>query len=447
MPATSEPRRTGLVAEESAKVEVEGDPHLRSAKAWDDLRMSKELLLGIAEIGFVRPSRIQEVALPMMIEDRCNLIAQAQNGSGKTATFALAILAVTDVGLRSPQAIVLSTTRELAVQNRNVILTLGKHTGIESTLCVPQSEKFPKRITSHVLVGTPGKMCELTQKRHVDPQNVHLFVLDEADVMVSPEQQMAPQVLRVRKFLRDELQILLFSATYPDSVKEFALNICPHARKITIKKEELTLSAIRQLYIEVDSMDKKYEVLGEFYSAMNVGQSIIFVNSRKVAFRLGERMQKDGHAVSVLTGGQKDDKGQHVLDPKERDRVMSEFRSGTTKVLVATDVLSRGIDVPQVTLVVNYGLPLMFEREGREGGDAGGWRARETGAPESKVEMETYLHRIGRTGRFGAKGIAINLVTSSELPLLKQIESYYAAKIEQLDPDPEALEMQLKKLR
>merc|ERR1719387_2898928 len=144
MPATSEPRRTGgLVAEESATVEVEqlpGDPHLRSAKAWDDLAMSKELLLGIAEMGFVRPSRIQEVALPMMIEDRCNLIAQAQNGSGKTATFALAILAVTNVGLRSPQAIVLSTTRELAVQNRNVILSLGKHTGIESVLCVPQCE-------------------------------------------------------------------------------------------------------------------------------------------------------------------------------------------------------------------------------------------------------------------------------------------------------------------
>merc|ERR1719181_1454839 len=254
---------------------------------------------------------------------------------------------------------------------------------------------------------------------------------------------MAPQVLRVRKFLRDELQILLFSATYPDSVRQFALNICPQARKITIKKEDLTLSAIRQVYIEVENMDKKFEVLGEFYSAMNVGQSIIFVNSRKEAFKLAERMQKDGHAVSVLTGGQKSENGSHnVLDPAERDRVMSEFRSGTTKVLVATDVLSRGIDVPQVTLVVNYGLPLTYERDSREqGADAGGWRARETGAPESKVEMETYLHRIGRTGRFGAKGIAINLVTSSELPLLKQIETYYSATIEQLDPDPEALEV------
>jgi ATP-dependent RNA helicase DDX19/DBP5 len=376
MPASPEPRRTGLVAEESAKVEVEqnpGDPHLRSAKAWDDLRMSKELLLGIAEMGFVRPSRIQEVALPMMIEDRCNLIAQAQNGSGKTATFALAILALTDVGLRSPQAIVLSSTRELAVQNRNAILSLAKHTGIETVLCVPQCEKLPKRITSHVLVGTPGKMCELTQKRQVDKQHVHLFVLDEADVMVSPEQQMAPQVQRVRNFLREELQILLFSATYPDSVKNFALNICPQARKITIKKEDLTLSAIRQVYIEVESMDRKFEVLGEFYSAMNVGQSIIFVNTRRDASRLAEKMHADGHAVSMLTGGQKSADGgaaQNVLDPAERDRVMSEFRSGTTKVLVATDVLARGIDVPQVTLVVNYGLPLAHERDLREKGIA-----------------------------------------------------------------------------
>merc|ERR1719326_267804 len=220
--------------------------------------------------------------------------------------------------------------------------------------------------------------------------------------MVSPEQQMAPQVQRVRNFLREELQILLFSATYPDSVKNFALNICPQARKITIKKEDLTLSAIRQVYIEVENMDKKYEVLGEFYSAMNVGRSIIFVNSRKDAFKLAERMQADGHAVSLLTGGQKSGEGHHhhqrgkgpeqnVLDPAERDRVMSEFRSGTTKVLVATDVLSRGIDVPQVTLVVNYGLPLMYERESREGGDAGGSRARETGAPESRVDQETYL--------------------------------------------------------
>jgi ATP-dependent RNA helicase DDX19/DBP5 len=361
MPASPEPRRTGLVAEESAKVEVEqnpGDPHLRSAKAWDDLRMSKELLLGIAEMGFVRPSRIQEVALPMMIEDRCNLIAQAQNGSGKTATFALAILALTDVGLRSPQAIVLSSTRELAVQNRNAILSLAKHTGIETVLCVPQCEKLPKRITSHVLVGTPGKMCELTQKRQVDKQHVHLFVLDEADVMVSPEQQMAPQVQRVRNFLREELQILLFSATYPDSVKNFALNICPQARKITIKKEDLTLSAIRQVYIEVESMDRKFEVLGEFYSAMNVGQSIIFVNTRRDAFRLAEKMHADGHAVSMLTGGQKSADGgaaQNVLDPAERDRVMSEFRSGTTKVLVATDVLARGIDVPQAPPLLSGG--------------------------------------------------------------------------------------------
>merc|ERR1712176_1121825 len=219
---------------------------------------------------------------------------------------------------------------------------------------------------------------------------------DEADHMVDEEMGMGPQVTQIRNLLPTKLQVPLFSATYPDRVQEFAKRMVPNPTRITVQKEDLTLATITQTYIDVgNDHAKKGQLLSDLYGALNVGQSIIFVNTRETAFELAKMMKAEGHAVSLIVGTQKDRNGPERIDHAYRDRIMSEFRSGVTKVLISTDVLARGIDVPAVTLVVNFELPIKFG-------------ARNT------PEYETYMHRIGRTGRFGLKGVAVNLVATHE---------------------------------
>mmetsp|Transcript_46113 Transcript_46113/g.83409 ORF Transcript_46113/g.83409 Transcript_46113/m.83409 type:complete len:228 (+) Transcript_46113:2-685(+) len=224
-----------------------------------------------------------------------------------------------------------------------------------------------------------------------------------------------------------EVQVLLFSATWPDHVERFAKSMVPNASRITVLKEDLTLTTITQTFIDVgDDARKKATQLSDLYGAMNVGQSVIFVNTRHMAFELAKMMKAEGHSVSLICGTQKT--GPEQIDVAYRDRIMSQFREGVSKVLIATDILSRGIDVPAVTLVVNYELPMQF-------------RSRST------PEFETYMHRIGRTGRFGLKGVAVNLITSSERGLLDQIQTYYKCSIKQLSGDCEEMEALLKSLR
>eukprot|EP00386_Alphamonas_edax_P004468 GDKI01014102.1.p1 GENE.GDKI01014102.1~~GDKI01014102.1.p1 ORF type:complete len:497 (-),score=156.46 GDKI01014102.1:29-1519(-) len=428
--APVEPKHSNLTNEATAQVTVQRQQdaqHLVAVKTWDELNLPADLLRGIVAKGFLKPSKIQEAALPLIIKHHGNIIAQAQNGSGKTATFALGMLAKIDHAHKHPQAICISPTRELATQNLEVIKTLGKYTQTTYGLIVPQMELAKDVLSAQILCGTPGKMADLVKRGTIKTANVKLFVLDEADVMINPEQNMGPQVADVRKACgKSGLQILLFSATFPDDVRKFAMNMAPLANKIIVKKEELTLSSIQQLCIQAPTKEAKFGIVCGLYGSMVVGQSVIFVNSRHDAFTLATQLKNEGNEVSLICGTSQT--AGEVMDPKERDRVLDEFRKGLTKVLVATDVLARGIDVPAVTLVVNYDLPRMRGVHG-------------------EVEMETYIHRIGRTGRFGAKGISINLVSPEEQHLINDIKTYYKCDIERIEPDGEKIEEMVKKLR
>ncbi|CBZ49987.1 putative DEAD/DEAH box helicase [Neospora caninum Liverpool] len=477
-----------------------------SASSWTDLNLKKELLLGVENQGFSKPSKIQAAALPLIFDRDENLIAQAQNGSGKTATFALAMLTKVDNNLKAPQALCLCPTRELAQQTVRVIESLARFTDTSIFVAIPQKSDAPAAspmpaqgtgkctvyttltssvVQSPIVVGTPGKCMELLKKRKFGADSVKLFVLDEADELINFSNNMAPQVQQIRRFFPQRLQILLFSATFSEEVRGFAEKLMPTANKITVKKEELTLSCIKQYYIPCDqraaslgaiptpardsplpyrldsSFYQKFAVLSSLYSSMCLGQSVIFVNSRRSAFSLALKMQEDGYAVSLICGTQA--QGPEKMGIEMRDRIMDEFRKGETKVLICTDVLARGIDVPQVTLVVNFDLPLVYQGrvggpEGvqgvtRQGVGRGGWEGAQAdgmqaaGREGPRVNMETYIHRIGRTGRFGLKGIAINLVNSHEEHLLQQIRDFYRCDIECMNEDPEDIEEMIRKLR
>jgi len=439
--AAPAPRHQKLI-EIGATVEVQQvDPNdpLNAAQSWEDLNLPDPIMKGIYAKGFAHPSRIQGSALPLLIQRRQNCIAQAQNGSGKTATFALAMLSLVNPTQRVPQALCLGPTRELAKQNAAVVEELGKFTGVRVNLIVPQANLSV--LDGQIIVGTPGKVQEQLRKRRLRHDNIRIFVLDEADVMIDKNNNMGPQVHDIRRFLKNPnfpLQTLLFSATFDDDVKNFAMQLVPNANIITVRKEDLTLKNVNQFYMDcTDDNDKKLMLL-ELYSVLNIGQSIIFVNSKQKAFELASHMKEYGHAVSLITGTQKQS-GDFQMDVQERDRVMEEFRSAKTKVLVSTDVLARGIDVPQVTMVVNFDIPLDRRQ-------SAGWSGQYQGG-EGLVEFATYLHRIGRTGRFGLKGIAINLITPETMPLMEQIRTYYACEVHKLERDIELIEQKVRSLR
>lgn len=436
MPASAKKGPPGLTGEDGATLEIfpyggqaDGVPQIEASLLDEDatfehLGLGENLLRGVYEMGFVKPSKIQAAALPLISSGQ-NMIGQAQNGSGKTATFSLALLCALNIADERPQAVCLCPTRELARQNESVISQLGVYLPVQTLCVIPTQDRIPRNAKCHVIIGTPGKVLDMAKKRIIDVSSVKVFVLDEADMMLDQENNMGPQVTQIRRLMPNEVQVLFFSATYPDDVRAFAENLVPRAVSIKVKKTDLTVSSVAQMYMRCENENDKFNKLTALYSAMNVGQSVIFVNQRKKAFTLAKRMQEAGFAVSLICGTQAT--GEERMDPALRDQVMDEYRNGVTKVLIATDVLSRGIDVPQVTLVVNYDIPVNYTDRG--------------------VDMETYLHRVGRTGRFGLRGVAVNLLTDRERPMVDQICSFFACQIEQMEEDYEALEERLKMLR
>lgn len=416
--------------DETARIDViQADPTTpyHSASTFEELPLSDDLMRGIYAMKFAKPSKIQATSLPLVLPasgERKNLIAQAHNGSGKTACFVLAMLSQIDFSKEEVQAMCLVPTRELARQIETIILSLGKYTKVRVKVAIKATENEKRisrieessTITHHIVVGTPGKVIELLKKRLLVVTTVKMLVLDEADEMVD-SQGMGDQTIRVNKMLPPSLQVLLFSATYKEDVVRFANALAPDANRIIVKRETLSLDKIKQYYIHTGSSDQRFNILTDIYDLLNLGQTIIFVRTRTTASDLTRKLRAQGHTVSVLYGGD--------MLPEERDKVIDEFRHGTTKVLVTTNVLSRGVDIAAVSTVINYDLPT--DRF-------------------NLVDPETYLHRIGRTGRFGRKGIAINFVyddTSSAI--LKQLEKYYSKTIEQVE-DVEALSERIQSL-
>lgn len=378
----------------------------KAAKTFEDLGLSQALLDGVYGMKFSAPSRIQAEALPIVLApNRPNLIGQAHHGSGKTAAYSLSMLCRVDENKEFPQAVCVCPVRELARQVADVCQTLGKFTKIKVFEAIPGSSKTV--ITAQVVVGTPGTLIAKTRGKELNMKRVQIFVADEADQMID-KQGHGENTMKLRKMLGKECQILLFSATFSDRVRTFAVSVAPKAVEITVKREDLSLDGIKQFYVDCKTAEGKYGVLKDFFGLdLKIGQTIIFVHTVATAKSLTNKMRADGFTVSVLHG--KD------MEPKQRDKVMDDFRSGATTVLITTNVLSRGIDVLQVTLVINFDIPL---------------------TRNNQPDPETYIHRIGRSGRFGRKGVAINFVyDQTSMQQLAFIAKYYQKDVLQLPMD------------
>ncbi|KAJ7067177.1 P-loop containing nucleoside triphosphate hydrolase protein [Mycena amicta] len=435
--AASQPGPNSDLIKSTFEVDVtladqQGDPNspLFSAKTFEELGLHDDLLKGIYDMGFTKPSKIQERALPLMLSNPpTNMIGQSQSGTGKTAAFVLTMLSRVDFSKPQPQALCLAPSRELARQIMSVVVSMGKFTPVQTEYAI--KDNLPRdsgAIKAHIIVGTPGTMSDLLRKRIIDPTGIKVFVLDEADNMLDQD-GLGDQTLRVKNMLpRDGLQILLFSATFPDNVRTFASKFAPNANKIELKKEELSISGIRQFYMDCKNEEDKYDVLVRLYALLTIGQSIIFCQHKHTADRIASRMIAEGHKVASLHGAK---------DPAERDAIIDNFRDGREKVLITTNVIARGIDILQVNMVVNYDLPLMYERNSGGGGPGGQF---------DKPDIETYIHRIGRTGRFGRRGISINFVHDKKTwQQMDQIEKATGKSITRIETgDVDEMEKKMK---
>ncbi|XP_062505109.1 ATP-dependent RNA helicase DDX19A-like isoform X2 [Corticium candelabrum] len=404
--------RTKLVDSQVLGIEVQRrDPNspLYSVKSFEELRLQKQLLDGVYAMGFNKPSKIQETALPvLMAHPPSNMIAQSQSGTGKTAAFVLAALSRVNPENKWPQVLILAPTYELACQIGDVISKMAKFMiSVKLTFAI-RGEKVARgsTIQEHLIIGTPGTVQDwMFRKRAFDPKKIDVFVLDEADIMINT-QGFQDQSIRVRRALRDDCQVMLFSATYSDDVMSFARRVVAEPVIIRLKKEEETVENIKQYYVQCRNEDDKFQALSNIYGVVTIGQAMVFCRTKKSAAWLAQKMTSDGHAVGLLTGD---------ITVEQRIAVLNRFREGKEKLLVTTNVCARGIDVEQVTVVVNYDVPL---------------------DTEMKPDYETYLHRIGRTGRFGKSGLAINFVDGrrSHENLMK-IEEHFGKKILKLSTD------------
>ncbi|XP_006009532.1 eukaryotic initiation factor 4A-I isoform X2 [Latimeria chalumnae] len=365
--------------------------------SFDEMNLSESLLRGIYAYGFEKPSAIQQRAIVPCIKGY-DVIAQAQSGTGKTATFAISILQQVDIDLRATQALVLAPTRELAQQIQKVIVALGDYMGASCHACIGgtnvKNEMHKLQEAPHIVVGTPGRVFDMLNRKYLSPRCIKMFVLDEADEMLS--RGFKDQIYEIFQKLINSIQVVLLSATMPTDVLDVTMKFMRDPIQILVKKEELTLEGIRQFYINVEKEEWKLDTLCDLYETLTITQAVIFINTRRKVDWLTEKMHARDFTVSALHG---------EMEQKERDVIMREFRSGSSRVLITTDLLARGIDVQQVSLVINYDLP---------------------------TNRENYIHRIGRGGRFGRKGVAINMVTEDDKRTLRDIETFYNTTVEEM---------------
>ncbi|RKL12624.1 ATP-dependent RNA helicase DBP5 [Fusarium oxysporum] len=372
-----------------------------SATTWQDLGLREDILKGLLSLNFLKPSKVQGRSLPLMLSDPPrNMLAQSQSGTGKTAAFVTAILSRVDFSKPDqPQALALAPSRELARQIEGVINAIGRF--IENkkvAAAIPGALPRGEPVRASVIVGTPGTVMDIIRRRQLDVSQLRVLVLDEADNMLD-QQGLGDQCLRVKNMLPKDIQVLLFSATFPENVMKYASKFAPNAHSLKLQRSELTVKGISQMFIDCPDDNTKYDILCKLYGLMTIGQSVIFVKRRMVA---------DGHKVSALHA---------AFDGFERDDLLSKFRQGENKVLITTNVLARGIDVSSVSMVINYDIPMK-------------------GRGDTEPDAETYLHRIGRTGRFGRVGVSISFVYDKKsFDALSKIAEQYGIDLVKLDTE------------
>ncbi|CAG9463265.1 unnamed protein product [Pedinophyceae sp. YPF-701] len=365
--------------------------------SFEDYFLKRELLMGIYEKGFEVPSPIQEESIPIALTGR-DILARAKNGTGKTAAFAIPVLEKIDTSKNQIQGVILVPTRELALQTASVCKELGKHLKIQvmSTTGGTSLKEDIMRLhqTVHLIVATPGRLLDLASKDVAKLKNCGVIVMDEADKLLSPEFQ--PLVEQMISFLPEDRQVLLYSATFPVTVKSFKEK---HLRRphIINLMEELTLRGISQFYAYVEERQKVH-CLNTLFSKLQINQSIIFCNSVNRVELLARKITELGYSCFYI----------HAKMPQhQRNRVFHDFRSGHCRNLVSSDLFTRGIDIQAVNVVVNFDFP---------------------------KNSETYLHRVGRSGRFGHLGLAINLITNEDRQNLFRIEQELGTEILPIPP-------------
>lgn len=379
------------------KLVFESSEAVNVVSTFDDLGLKEDLLRGVYAYNFEKPSAIQQRAILPITQGR-DVIAQAQSGTGKTATFSISILQSIDVTVRETQALVLSPTRELATQIQSVILALGDYMNVQCHACIGGTsigEDIRKlEYGQHVVSGTPGRVFDMIRRRSLRTRNIKMLVLDEADELLN--KGFKDQIYDVYRYLPPATQVVLLSATLPYDVLEMTTKFMTDPIRILVKRDELTLEGIKQFFVAVEKEDWKFDTLCDLYDTLTITQAVIFCNTRRKVDWLTEKMRASNFTVSSMHG---------EMVQKERDAIMAEFRGGTSRVLITTDVWARGIDVQQVSLVINYDLP---------------------------ANRENYIHRIGRSGRFGRKGVAINFVTVEDVRILRDIEQFYSTQIDEM---------------
>jgi len=392
--APAEKAQTNVANPGDSEIETNWDQVIDNFDAMD---LKPDLLRGIYAYGFERPSAIQQRAIMPVVKGR-DVVAQAQSGTGKTATFSISILQSIDINIKQVQALVLAPTRELAQQIHKVLVALGDYMNVECLAAVGGAaiRDAIARLQEgcHVVVGTPGRVYDMINRRALKTDNVKIFCLDEADEMLS--QGFRDQIYDIFQLLPPQTQVVLLSATMPEEVLQVTEKFMRDPVRILVKKEELTLEGIKQFFIAVEKEDWKLDTLSDLYETVTITQAVIFCNTRRKVDWLTEKLTSREFTVSAMHGD---------MDQGQRDVIMKEFRSGSSRVLIATDLLARGIDVQQVSLVINYDLP---------------------------ANRENYIHRIGRGGRFGRKGVAINFVTADDVRMMREIEQFYSTQIEEM---------------
>ena len=389
---------------------------LSTEKTWDELGVKDNIKNGLIEMDFISPSKIQATTFSLIMkEPRSNLVAQAKNGAGKTGAFGLGVISSIDENLNSLQAVIFAHTRELVIQIKDVLSKMAKFTNIKVQSLL-SGEDLPKEI-GHIIVITPGHFENCFLKRDKNKlKNLKILVLDEADYMLTNDVTSKVCERSFKLFQKEKMnvQILFFSATFDEKCFKFIKLFYQNAHIIELKKEELTLENVKQYYQECKNEDDKVKFI-EDYLKVSHGSSrvIIFANKRDYVVKLQKKLFERGYKVFILMGGD--------MDRKNRDETIKKFRDGEIQILITTDLLSRGYDERLVRLVINFDLPVK-------------------GPIGIEPNYETYLHRIGRAGRFGTQGIGINLCCGkNDFEILKNIEKYYNTKIERMQTIDELL--------
>lgn len=379
----------GLIVDTNEDIEI--------LPTFDALGLKEDLLRGVYAYGFERPSAVQRRGVLPILKGR-DVILQAHSGTGKTCVFCLGALQMVNASVREPQALILSPTRELAEQTQKVCLALGDYMNVQVHCCIGGKRVSDDICTLeagvHIVSGTPGRVFQMIQQRHFSTRSVRMMVLDEADERLN--RGFKEQVYDCYRYFPPATQVVLVSATMPHEILEMTHKFMNTPFRVLVKRDELTLEGIKQFFVAVEKEQWKFDTLRDLFDTMSITQAIIFCNTKQKVDWLTQKLRDAQLAAASIHGD---------MPQRERDMTTQQFRSGSSRVLISTDMWGRGLDIQQVSVVICYDVP---------------------------NTRETYIHRIGRSGRFGRNGVAISFAKTDEIVILRDIEQFYSTQIDEM---------------